>query len=105
VENAIKHGLAPRAAGGKIEIGAERINGHLCLTVSDNGIGVPFNDFENVFEGVGLSNTRKRLRHLYGESQKFKLEAADASGLRVNLTIPYKEWKVSTNSIGEKRKS
>lgn len=103
VENAIKHGLAPRASGGKIEIGAERINGHLHLTVSDDGIGVPFNDFENVFEGVGLSNTRKRLRHLYGESQKFNLEAADANGLKVNLTIPYKEWKASANSIGERR--
>jgi signal transduction histidine kinase len=105
VENAIKHGLAPRASGGKIEIGAERINGHLHLTVSDDGIGVPFNDFENVFEGVGLSNTRKRLRHLYGESQKFNLKASNESGLKVDLTIPYKEWKASINSIGEKRRT
>jgi sensor histidine kinase YesM len=92
VENAIKHGLAPRSRGGKIEIGAERTNGHLHLTVNDDGIGVPFNDLENLPEGVGLSNTRKRLQHLYGERHKFELEAAaQRTGLKVNLTIPFKE--------------
>jgi hypothetical protein len=90
VENAIKHGLAPRSEGGKIEIGAERSNGHLQITVSDDGIGVPFNDVENLPEGVGLSNTRKRLRHLYGERHKFDL-TTEKSGLCVNLTIPFKE--------------
>jgi signal transduction histidine kinase len=91
VENAIKHGLAPRSEGGKIEIGAERSNGHLQLTVSDDGIGVPFNDVESLPEGVGLSNTRKRLRHLYGKRHRFDLQTAEKSGLRVNLTIPFKE--------------
>jgi two-component system LytT family sensor kinase len=91
VENAIKHGLAPRSEGGKIEIGAERSNGHLQITVSDDGIGVPFNDVENLPEGVGLSNTRKRLRHLYGERHKFDLATAEKSGLKVNLMIPFKE--------------
>jgi signal transduction histidine kinase len=91
VENAIKHGLAPRSEGGKIEIGAERSNGHLQITVSDDGIGVPFNDVENLPEGVGLSNTRKRLRHLYGERHQFELATSEKSGLKVNLTIPFKE--------------
>ena len=91
VENAIKHGIAPRSTGGKIRIGAVRNNGSLELSVADNGIGVPFNDIGNVSEGVGLSNTRRRLKHLYGERQKFELKTADASGLKVNLTIPFKE--------------
>ncbi len=91
VENAIKHGLAPRSEGGKIEIGAQRSNGHLQITVSDDGIGVPFNDVDSLPEGVGLSNTRKRLRHLYGERHQFDLQTAKKSGLKVNLTIPFKE--------------
>jgi signal transduction histidine kinase len=91
VENAIKHGLAPRSEGGKIEIGAARSNGHLQITVSDDGIGVPFNDVENLPEGVGLSNTRKRLHHLYGDRHEFDLATTDKSGLKVNLTIPFKE--------------
>jgi signal transduction histidine kinase len=91
VENAIKHGLAPRAEGGRIEIGAERSNGHLNLTVSDNGIGVPFGDLEHMDEGVGLSNTRRRLKHLYGDTHRFALKNAVKSGLIIDLTIPFKE--------------
>jgi sensor histidine kinase YesM len=91
VENAIKHGIAPRSTGGIIQIGAVRRNGSLELSVYDNGIGVPFNDVEHLSEGVGLSNTRRRLKHLYGEKHKFDLTNAETSGLRVNLTIPFKE--------------
>lgn len=91
VENAIKHGLAPRSEGGTIEIGALRNNGHLDLTVSDNGIGVPFGDLENLDEGVGLSNTRRRLRHMYGDTHTFRLENTKKGGLDVSLTIPFKE--------------
>lgn len=95
VENAIKHGLAPRSEGGTIEIEAVRNNGHLDISVSDNGIGVPFGDLENLDEGVGLSNTRRRLRHLYGDTHKFKLKNSAKGGLNVNLTIPFKELESS----------
>ena len=54
VENAIKHGIGPRSEGGKINIEAVRHNGHLELTVSDDGLGVPFRYVENLSEGVGL---------------------------------------------------
>jgi two-component system, LytTR family, sensor kinase len=91
VENAIKHGIGPRSEGGKINIDASRQNGHLTLSVSDNGMGVPFGDLENLSEGVGLSNTRRRLRHLYGEGHSFKLRNEEDSGLAVDLVIPYKE--------------
>lgn len=93
VENAIKHGIAPRATGGQINIGATRENGHLNLTVSDNGLGVPFGDVEHLTEGVGLSNTRRRLRHLYGDAHTFGVKNGSGSGagLTVNLVIPYKE--------------
>lgn len=93
VENAIKHGLAPRSQGGKIEIGAHRANGSLQLSVSDDGVGVPFGDVESILEGVGLSNTKRRLRHLYGEGHKFDLNASRC-GLIVNLTIPFKESEI-----------
>jgi two-component system, LytTR family, sensor kinase len=93
VENAIKHGIGPRSAGGKIKIGAIRQNGHLELKVSDDGLGVPSGDLENLSEGVGISNTRRRLRHLYGEGHSFRLSNADDSGLVVDLTIPFKELR------------
>ena len=99
VENAIKHGIAPRSTGGKIEIGAVRRDESLELSVADNGIGVPFNDVENLSEGVGLSNTRRRLGHLYGERHKFDLQASEARGLRVKLTIPFKEMENQPESL------
>jgi sensor histidine kinase YesM len=94
VENAIKHGLGPSSAGGKIAIDAVRQNGNLALTVSDNGLGVPAGDIEHLIEGVGISNTRRRLRHLYGDAHSFKLKNGVGSGLAVDLVIPYKECEV-----------
>lgn len=91
VENAIKHGIGPRATGGRIKIGALRENGHLALRVSDNGIGVPLGNVENLTEGVGLSNTRRRLKHLYGDGHSFALKNDAGSGLVIDLVIPYKE--------------
>jgi LytS/YehU family sensor histidine kinase len=90
VENAIKYGIAPRAEGGSIEIGAKRTNGHLNLKVADDGLGVPFGDVANLNEGVGLSNTRARLKHLYGAEHNFVLQPRDGGGLRLDLQIPFK---------------
>ncbi|MGD9589087.1 MAG: sensor histidine kinase [Pyrinomonadaceae bacterium] len=91
VENAIKHGIAPRATGGQINIGAIKENGHLELTVSDDGLGVPHGKVQDLTEGVGLSNTRRRLKHLYGDKHTFKLNNGGDSGLAVSLVIPFKE--------------
>ncbi len=93
VENAIKHGLAPRIEGGKIEINAVRNNGSLNLSVNDDGIGVSSDKLENLSEGVGISNTKKRLKHLYGKDHKFSL-AAENKGFQVNLTIPFRETEI-----------
>lgn len=90
VENAIKYGIAPRAEGGTIEIGASRANGHLNLKVADDGLGVPFGDVANLSEGVGLSNTRARLKHLYGAEHNFVLQTRDGGGLRLDLQIPFR---------------
>ncbi len=91
VENAIKHGIAPRSSGGRIDIQAARNNGHLEINVSDDGLGVPFGDLDNLPEGVGLSNTRRRLQHLYGDKHTFDLRPVEKGGLTVSLEIPFKE--------------
>src|SRR6185436_5586311 len=52
VENAIKHGIAPRSGGGRIDIHAVRSNGHLEINVSDDGLGVHIGNLENLPEGV-----------------------------------------------------
>ena len=89
VENSIKHGLAPLADGGIVEISAERQNGDLRLRVTDNGIGLKE---KSLLEGVGLSNTRARLKQLYGAEHLFEISEF-RGGLQVNLRIPFKTTK------------
>jgi len=88
VENAIRHGIEPREDVGQIDIEARQRDGHLELIVRDNGTGLTEDLAGTRREGIGLSNTRSRLRHLYGENQNFELTAANGGGLEVRLMIP-----------------
>ena len=88
VENAIRHGIEPREDTGRVKIGARRLNGMLELKVSDNGPGLPEAEVAPRREGVGLSNTRSRLSHLYGADHRFELTPASGGGLEARLLIP-----------------
>src|SRR5438876_3294982 len=88
VENAIRHGIEPREDPGRVKIGVRRLDGMLELTVSDNGPGLPETELAPRREGVGLSNTRSRLSHLYGADHRFELTPASGGGLEARLLIP-----------------
>src|SRR5262245_1965799 len=90
VENAVRHGIAPHAAPGLIEISARLKENKLELQVSDNGAGLPDARRAQVKEGVGLGNTRARLDQLYGADYLFDLSNRDKGGLVVSLTIPFR---------------
>ena len=87
VENAIKHGIAPRGEGGRVEIAAHRLNGHLVVHVCDDGPGVPLNGPTR--NGVGLQNTRDRLEKLYGEDAELILRNRPDGGLDAEVRLPY----------------
>ena len=90
VENALRHGVAPRSAPGRIEISAKRDNGSLRIQVRDNGPGLSAIPKPNgrSREGLGLANTRARLHQLYGSAHRFELANAPGGGLLVTLEIP-----------------
>jgi|GEM_PF-203517 len=89
VENAIRHGIAPRSTPGIIEIEATRNNGVLKLKIRDNGPGIRKTQKSfYVRSGLGLSNTRERLIQLYGDAHRFELVNAPEGGLIVSLQIP-----------------
>jgi LytS/YehU family sensor histidine kinase len=84
VENAVRHGIAPRASGGRIDISASMRQGRLIVEVLDDGLSAA----DPIREGLGLSNTRARLEQLYGSDARLELGSAAEGGFRVRLTIP-----------------
>ena len=91
VENAIRHGIAPRSTPGLVEVKAERSNGMLRLQVKDNGPGLlsGLDIKKDSGTGIGLSNTRGRLTQLYGEAHRFEMLNDPRGGLVVTLDIPF----------------
>jgi len=87
VENAIRHAIAPRAAGGSLSLSARRHNGSLRVVLSDDGPGLPQG---RLHEGVGLANTRARLQQLYGDAYRFELASGPEGGAEVTMLLPYR---------------
>jgi two-component system LytT family sensor kinase len=101
VENAIRHGIEPRAKPGRIEVRSRCENGRLKLEVRDNGVGLlPGRKIE---EGVGLSNTRARLKQLYGDRHRFALSEGPDGGLAVCLELPFHAQGDETKSAARAR--
>ena len=89
VENAVRHGIAPKVGGGRVEVSGRREGDLLRLVVSDNGFGLPADTLQAFNEGVGLSNTRSRLEHLYGDRHTFEFHRPPGGGLAVSVVIPF----------------
>jgi sensor histidine kinase YesM len=85
VENAVKHGLEPKTDGGRLEIGAEVVDGQLVVRVCDTGIGfMPKSE-----GGVGLANVRERLRALYNGRAELVISVPPAGGTCATIKLPY----------------
>ncbi|HEY9516719.1 MAG TPA: histidine kinase [Gemmatimonadaceae bacterium] len=90
VENALRHGIARRDGRGRVEVLAQHAGSSLVITVLDDGPGLPEDWDERRNVGVGLTNTRSRLRRLYGAAQRLEIANRPEGGLKVSLTIPYR---------------
>jgi two-component system, LytTR family, sensor kinase len=92
VENAIRHGIAPRIEPGRVEITTARSADHrfLELEVRDNGRGVQQDSHAGTRKRVGLSNIQSRLEELYRGEQRFELENHTGGGASVRISLPYR---------------
>ena len=88
VENAIKHGLEPKAEGGSLTVVAEVVHGKLAVSVADSGVG--FGKAPTAGTGTGLTNVRERLKLIYGDAAELKITDNTPSGTRVTIVVPYK---------------
>ncbi len=90
VENAIKHGIARRVAGGTVRVAGACHNGSLRLSVYNDGPGV-LADSQTTHTGVGIGNLRTRLQILHGSQSDLQLRRAAAGGAEVVVTLPFTE--------------
>lgn len=89
VENAVRHGVARREEATLLRVEARRDGDELVLTVTDDGPGPP--GAGEAREGVGLSNTRERLRTLYGDRASLALAPTLTGGTAAVVRLPYHE--------------
>jgi two-component system LytT family sensor kinase len=93
VENALKHGLAPKRGQGHLWISAQAQGDQICLKVEDDGIGLSppghtSNGHRGKSNGVGLTNIAQRLATLYQDRARFTLEPREAGGTLVTVLLP-----------------
>ena len=91
VENAVRHGIAGSARGGRIAVRAAIAGDRLELVVEDDGPGLEPGAGEAGGRGVGIANTRARLRELYGDAHEIAFESGISGGLRVLVSIPRRQ--------------
>lgn len=89
VENAIRHGLEPKAEGGSITVRAEVQDGQLTVQVHDTGVGFAPAAPGAAAGGIGLSNIRERLQMLYGAQGVLTISSPRTGGACVTITVPY----------------
>lgn len=89
VENAVRHGISPRAAGGTVRVTAECREKELRILVEDDGVGLPAGWDQRPSQGLGLSITRQRLEGFYPAGQSaFAIRPRAAGGVEVELRMP-----------------
>ena len=89
LENSLRHGMKAGNSAMDLSIAAHRENGSLVLQVSDTGSGLGEMDPSRAFgRGLGLSNIRDRLAHLYGDRQQFSISNRASGGAEVTLRVP-----------------
>ncbi|SFM17222.1 two-component system, sensor histidine kinase YesM [Paenibacillus sp. 1_12] len=98
IENCIHHGLLAQGPPIQIKIKISRLASHLHIAVLDNGKGISrarleeirilINEEDNVYRHIGLSNTNKRIRLVYGKENGLIIRSKLSWGTSVSMDIP-----------------
>ena len=90
VENSIRYAIAPYSSPGCLKIAAQRLDGLLRLEVKDSGPGIAAQAPSVEKHGLGLTNVRARLKHIYGAKFRFEVTNVPEGGLAVVLEMPFR---------------
>lgn len=90
VENAIRHGIAPLSAPGRLDILVERAGARLLIDVQNDGQHRAYAE-----SGIGLANVRERLHHLYGEEQQVDAAWNEDGRFHVRIAMPLRSMELA----------
>ena len=85
VENAVRHGIEPSAAGGRVEVRATRSADTVRVRVTDDGVGL---NPETAGSGMGIANVRERLAATFGPRGRLVVTETPGGGVSAELRIP-----------------
>ena len=99
VENSVRHGIQPKEEGGVIHIGAQRNDGHIRISVQDNGVGMSQERIRTLLSaippaheggglGLALRNVNDRLSAMYGKGSTLTIESEPGVGTTVSFCVP-----------------
>ena len=88
VENAVRHGASVREGPFHLAVHARVDGDRLLLTIEDDGPGLPPGWSLDQSTGLGLRNTRERLRQVYGEGARLDLGCGEKGGVKISIAVP-----------------
>jgi len=108
VENAIKHGISKKEAGGTLHIRVTEEKGRIKVEVNDDGVGTDKARLESVLlgktagtqeVGIGIRNINQRLIRFYGSDFNLTFECQPGKGMKVTVLIPVRETKGTETAL------
>jgi LytS/YehU family sensor histidine kinase len=87
VENAVRHGIAPRRDGGCVRLAASVVDSSLVLEVADDGVGAEPDAWRHA-DGLGLSVVRRQLEMRFPGKNRMEVTTAPGRGFTVRLLLP-----------------
>ncbi len=90
IENALRHGLAPKREGGELTIRSEIVDRWVSIAVSDDGVGLQSRraHSDRPSTRVGSQNVTNRLHTAYGDRASFTLRSRSEGGTEALVLIP-----------------
>jgi len=90
VENALRHGISQRGGSDTVEIDARRDGDVLCIEVRNRNSTLSTEPSESAGHGIGMSNTRLRLKELYGDAAEVRLDMLWPEGVACRIRVPFR---------------
>ncbi len=95
VENAVNHGVLQRIQGGEVTIIITESRDSIEICITDNGVGMSEDKVKQLLDmdmrhhnGIGLQNTNRRLKQMYGQHRGLRIESTLGQGTKVSFNVP-----------------